>query len=248
MCSKTNNANGVKNSSSLAKVNDQVINNVKNAKGMQDYDYSLCKTVLDFTYMWCAKHYGVGKLGKYTVTWSPRGWWSEKIKCIKDIMNEECGIKATNKEIEENLIKAFEMTLNVKYSTKILDEDGHRMPVFKVIKEEEVVKDSNTEATLKAVNDFFKTAKAVNDIFKTAKSVHAFNGEVLSIKVDENKDGDKITIETKDFWAMVYTNDTEVNILLKTNFLTDDMVGDITFIDQNKNNIVSSYNKSKQAA
>ena len=92
---------------------------------------------------------------------------------------------------------------------------------------------------------------AVNDYFKVAKGLNAFNGEVLSIKVDETKDGAEIviTIETKDFWAKVYkhTDYREVNILLKTNFLTDDMVGDITYIDQNKNNIIS-YIKSKQAA
>lgn len=94
--------------------------------------------------------------------------------------------------------------------------------------------------------------KAVNDYFKAAKGLNTFNGEVLSIKVDETKDGAEIeiTIETKDFWAKVYkhTHYREVNILLKTNFLTDDMVGDITFIDQNKGNIISSYNKSKKAA
>lgn len=223
------NSNGTKQSNTNAQVNDQVINNVKNAKCWGDYDYSLCKTVLDFAYMWCAKHYGVGKLAKYTTAWQPSIYWSEQIRFLKDVMYEEYGIKATYREIEENLIKGFEMTKNVKYATKILDKDGHKAPLFKVIEEPEI--------------------EAVKDYFKTAKGVNGFNGVVLSVKIDEDKDFVIITIETANFWAKVDT-DYEVNILLRgVNFLTDDMVGDIAFIDKNKHNIISAYkNTKKQAA
>ena len=76
--------------------------------------------------------------------------------------------------------------------------------------------------------------KAIKDYFKTAKAVNAFKGEVLSVDIYEYK----VNIETKDYWILVYTD--YINVQLKKgNFLGADMIDDITFINQNRHNIIS---------
>ena len=143
----------MKKEKNMEQVNAGVLAAVEN----KNYDYSICETALDYTYMWYVKNmgcntytkndsWGTGEVGFYYGTWEPdTSWccWYESIEWFKKDIKDAMGINfTTNKKAENLMVKAIEIAHpNIKfYDYDSKHSRFHRIPRF-------IPKDDETEET-----------------------------------------------------------------------------------------------------